>query len=216
MARSDREFPLVVEIALAGGPCAGKTASLPLIKQALREKGWRLLILPEIATMFYSGGIDDVGYLADQRREVYARMQQTFAAAQLALRDQYRRLAASFAEPAIVINDRTELDLSVYLTEAETEAAFAACQTTREQLLDSYDAVIYLRSGAGTVDQLENNVFRRESDVAAAHDACARTLAVYQGHPRLTVIEQNPSFVAKVQQTIDEIDAAARAVLQLR
>lgn len=216
MVRSDREFPLVAEIALAGGPCAGKTASLPLIKQALREKGWRLLILPEIATMYYSGGIDDVAYLAAERRDVYVTMQRTFASTQLALRDQYRRLAASFAEPAIVINDRTELDLAVYLAPDEAEAAFAACGTSFEQTLTSYDAVIYLRSGAGTVDQLENNVFRRESDVAAAHEACARTLAVYQGHPQLKVIEQNPSFVAKVQETIDQIEAATNSALHLR
>lgn len=45
------------EIVLTGGPCAGKTTALSYISEKLMDKGFRVFIVPEVATMLINGGI---------------------------------------------------------------------------------------------------------------------------------------------------------------
>ena len=46
----------VTRILLTGGPCAGKTTALASISQDLTQLGYKVLVVPEAATIFMKGG----------------------------------------------------------------------------------------------------------------------------------------------------------------
>jgi hypothetical protein len=46
------------KICITGGPCAGKTTAIASISERLRELGYTVFIVPEAATMIFSGGGD--------------------------------------------------------------------------------------------------------------------------------------------------------------
>lgn len=46
----------VYRIVLTGGPCAGKTTSLTTLMTYLEEKGFKVLVVPEAATMMNKAG----------------------------------------------------------------------------------------------------------------------------------------------------------------
>lgn len=46
----------VTRILLTGGPCAGKTTALAQISQDLTQLGYKVLVVPEAATLIMKGG----------------------------------------------------------------------------------------------------------------------------------------------------------------
>lgn len=46
----------IFRICLTGGPCAGKTTALSTLTQVLTQRGYRVLQVPEAATMLMKGG----------------------------------------------------------------------------------------------------------------------------------------------------------------
>ena len=46
----------VTRILLTGGPCAGKTTALADIAQDLTQLNYKVLVVPETATLFMKGG----------------------------------------------------------------------------------------------------------------------------------------------------------------
>ena len=50
----------VTRILLTGGPCAGKTTALAAIKSDLTQLGYKVLEVPEAATILANGGADCV------------------------------------------------------------------------------------------------------------------------------------------------------------
>ncbi len=43
---------------MLGGPCAGKTSALNNIKKYFSQKNYRVFIIPEVATMLFTHGIE--------------------------------------------------------------------------------------------------------------------------------------------------------------
>jgi len=46
----------IIRICLTGGPCAGKTTAMTTLNQTLSQLGFRVLVVPEAATMLMKGG----------------------------------------------------------------------------------------------------------------------------------------------------------------
>ena len=46
----------ITRICLTGGPCAGKTTALATLNQVMTQLGFRVLQVPEAATMLMKGG----------------------------------------------------------------------------------------------------------------------------------------------------------------
>ena len=54
----------VTKIVLAGGPGAGKTSALAVFSAKLADWGFRVFLVPELATELITGGISDLGAIA--------------------------------------------------------------------------------------------------------------------------------------------------------
>jgi len=207
MAADTLPHGLVAEIMLTGGPAAGKTTSLDFLARELRSRGYRVLVVPEMATMVYTGGVPDVADLAANRRKRYVATQGFMTTLQKAMREQYRTYAEGFEEPVVIIYDRGEMDCRAYLSAAEHRSILRRHGYKARELRDAYDCVIHLRTAAGTpFGDMGNNPGRRESSAEEAIAADERTLAAWKGHPHLYVVDAHQHFAAKLEAVMAAID----------
>ena len=178
-------------VVLTGGPGAGKTAVLEMVRQSLCE---HVKVLPESASIVFGGGFPR-GASDGLRR-----------AAQRAIFFVQRELEATAAtdNPAIVLCDRGTIDGAAYWPGPDT--LWSAVGTTRAEQLARYDAVIHLRtpSIAGGYDR--QNPLRVESALEAA--AVDERIALeWDGHPRRFTVEADIDFLVKARRTLELLRA---------
>ena len=176
-------------IVLTGGPGAGKTATLEMIKQSFCE---HVRVLPEVATILFGGGFPRSDTL-DGRK-----------AAQRAIFLVQRELeAVAVAEnAAIALCDRGTLDALAYWP--GPEELWATVGTTRQEQLANYHTVIHLRTPPADSGYNHANRLRTES-ATEARALDDRILHAWDGHPRRIIVESNPDFIAKAARVIELI-----------
>jgi predicted ATPase len=174
-------------VVLTGGPGAGKTAVLELIRHSFCE---HVKILPESASIVFGGGFP-------RSNNVLSRQ-----AAQRAIFYLQRELeaAADAENPAIVLCDRGTVDGGAYWPGGE--GLWASVGTTLEKQLRRYDAVIHLRTPAGSGGYNHQNPLRIESAVEAA-DIDARIARAWEHHPRRFIVEPSSDFLDKAARALD-------------
>lgn len=180
-----REPRLVV---LTGGPGAGKTAVLEVVRRTFCE---HVAVLPEAASILYGGGFP-------RRNEPTARR-----AAQRAIFRVQRELEQMALEERladVVLCDRGTLDGLAYW-EGSAADFETATGTTRAEELARYAAVIHLRTPAAGHGYNNDNPLRTESAEEAAR-LDRRILEVWSAHPRRTVIDAELDFMAKLARAV--------------
>lgn len=185
-------------IVLTGGPGGGKTTAADLFR---REIGERVVIVPEAATMIFSGGFPrypGAGPRQAAQRAVYH--------VQRNLED----IQATRYPDRILLCDRGTVDGAAYWP-GEPEGFYADLGTTAEAELARYDAVIFFESAAvGGMGIEGGNPVRRESlEEAVALDA--RLRRVWSGHPRFIVVNHQPSFFGKIARGLEILNELVRA-----
>jgi predicted ATPase len=102
----------VYKFVLTGGPCSGKTTALERLQVFLRERGFRVLVAPEVATMGLTNGacVDDFA-----RSESAFAFQQFVINSQLTLEDSLVTYAKTLLVDTVVLCDRGVMDGSAYV-----------------------------------------------------------------------------------------------------
>jgi predicted ATPase len=185
-------------VVLTGGPGAGKTAVLEVVRRRFCD---HVVVLPEAATIVFGGGFP--------RRPTSAARSR----AQLAIfhvQDQLEGLAldesdARGTRPALVLCDRGVADGLAYWP-GTADAYWRAVGTTPAEAFGRYDAVIHLRTPSAENGYHNGNPVRIESAEEAAH-IDQRIAEVWSAHPRRFVVESTTDFVDKLQSTLAFIDA---------
>lgn len=174
-------------IVLTGGPGAGKTAVLEMMRKTLCE---HVQVLPEAAGIVFGGGFPRT-QSAEARR-----------AAQRAIFFIQRELeaAVSAENVSIALCDRGTVDGLAYWPGADD--LWAAVGTTHEEQLARYHAVIHLRTPAIETGYNHQNPLRVESAVQAA-EIDARIAAAWAAHPRRFEVAASADFIAKVARVIE-------------
>ncbi|MFO1482040.1 MAG: AAA family ATPase [Verrucomicrobiaceae bacterium] len=180
-------------IVLTGGPGGGKTTAADLFR---REMGERVVLVPEAATMVFSGG--------------FPRSTQPLAihAAQRAIYEVQRNLedvqAALYPE-RVLLCDRGTVDGAAYWP-GEPHHFFNEVGSTLEDELARYDAVIFFESAAvGGMGIEGGNPIRTESmEDAVRLDQKLRTL--WSQHPRFVLVPHNRSFFKKISYGLAVLD----------
>ena len=173
---------------LTGGPGAGKTAVLELIRHSFCR---HVLVLPESAGIVFGGGFPRQGLDPCAR------------SAQRAIFYVQRELetCADADNPAVVLCDRGTLDGLAYWPEGE-ESFWSSLGTSAEQELSRYDTVIQLRTPSAAQGYNHSNPLRTES-AASAREIDDRILAAWSAHPRRFVVEASASFLDKATRGIE-------------
>jgi predicted ATPase len=178
-------------VVLTGGPGAGKTAVLELIRQSFCV---HVKVLPEAAGIVFGGGFPR-GEGAELRR-----------AAQKAIFYVQRELetAADAEHPAVVLCDRGTVDGAAYWPSPDDLWSFVG--TTLAAQLQRYDAVIHLRTPTVGNGYGNQNPLRIESAAeAAAIDA--RIAHMWEQHPRRFVVAASRDFLDKAVRVIEILRA---------
>lgn len=178
-------------VVLTGGPGAGKTATLEMLRQSFCE---HVRILPEAASIVFGGGFPRAA--GDEGRK----------AAQRAIFFVQRELeaAAEADNVAILLCDRGTVDGLAYWP--GPEEFWPGVGTTRDVQFARYQAVIHLRTPSAAGGYNHTNRLRLESAVeASALDD--RILHAWHGHPHRMVVESTPDFLAKAARVIELIRA---------
>lgn len=174
-------------IVLTGGPGAGKTAILELVRQAFCA---HVHVLPEAAGVLFGGGFPRGDSPAMRR------------AAQRAIFHTQRELEATAdaGDAPFVLCDRGTVDGLAYWPGPGD--FWTDVGTTLADQLARYDAVLHVRTPTPEHGYSNAaNPLRIESAAeAAAIDE--RILAAWSGHPRRIVIPAAADFLAKAGQTL--------------
>lgn len=173
-------------VVLTGGPGAGKTAVLELIRQSFCS---HVRILPEAAGIVFGGGFPR------------GKAEGVCRAAQRAIFHVQRELeaAAEADEAAIVLCDRGTVDGAAYWP--GPDELWPAVATTRQAELHRYAAVIHLRTPAAEGGYNRRNPLRIETAAEAAL-IDARIAEAWSGHPRRWLVDAEDDFLAKARRAL--------------
>lgn len=178
-------------IVLTGGPGAGKTAVLELVRKSVCE---HVVVLPEAASIVFGGG-----FPRTQSAPVRCASQRAIFFVQREL-----EAAAEGANPAIVLCDRGTVDGAAYWPGPGT--LWSSLGTTRLEQLARYDAVIHLRTPAAGHGYDRANPLRLETPEDAAR-IDERIALEWDGHPRVFVVQADDEFVVKAHLALDLVRA---------
>lgn len=181
-------------LVLTGGPGAGKTAVLELLRRTFCE---HVVTLPESAGIVFGGGFprstEPAAHRCAQRAIFHVQRQ-------------LERFADDSLSSAVTVCDRGTVDGAAYWPPGGTESLFASVGSSLAEEMSHYDAVIHLRTPSADGGYNRSNPLRHESALEArAIDE--RILALWAAHPHRIVIENTYDFVAKAEKAIAAIRA---------
>lgn len=188
-------------IVLTGGPGAGKTTAADLFR---REIGERVVVVPESATILFSGGfprVTEPSALRATQTAIYH------------LQKNLEDVQSALFPGRILLCDRGTVDGAAYWPD-EPAAFFAAMGTTEAEQLARYDAVLFFESAAVGGSRIEGgNPVRIESNDEALR--LDRALwAIWSKHPRFVVVRHNPSFFRKITFGLTALESLVAEVLR--
>lgn len=189
---NDHALHAARRVVLTGGPGAGKTAVLEVLRRQLCE---HVVVLPESASIIFGGGFP-------RRRTVPARK-----AAQLAIfhvQTQLEALASAEDNPALVLCDRGIVDGLAYWPGPETDY-WSTVGCTRAEAFARYAVVIHLRVPPEDGGYDHRNPIRTET-AAEALEIDANILGAWEGHPNRYVIDSTADFRTKMASALDIIE----------
>lgn len=172
-------------IVLTGGPGGGKTTALDLIR---RELAGKIALVPESATMIFSGGIErssDPAVLKAQQTAIFH------------LQKHLENIQRATYPQCLILCDRGSLDGLAYWPDSN-ENFFEKMNTTLEEEFARYDAVIFFETAAKSGESIKsNNPIRNESEKKAI-EIDDKLQTIWSKHPNFNLVGSSESFIRKV------------------
>ncbi len=182
-------------IVLTGGPGGGKSTAADLFR---REIGEKIVVVPETATMLFTGGFPRVG-----EPKARAATQKAIFHAQVALED----IQGALYPGRVLLCDRGTIDGAAFWPEAAPLGFFETLGTSLDRELGRYDAVIFFESAAvGDISIEGGNPARTESN-AEARELDMRLRELWSKHPAFHFVPHSASFFAKLQEGLRQLQA---------
>jgi len=178
-------------VVLTGGPGAGKTAVLEIIRKQLCE---HVVILPEAASIVFGGGfwrLDSPSAKQAAQRAI------------LHVQQEMENLVLGEQKWSIGLCDRGIPDGLAYWP-ADAPSFWQAAGTNLQAEYARYYSVIHLRSPAEGQGYNHQNPLRIESASQAAR-IDEKIFSVWSKHPRYRMMESTPNFLTKAQKVINHI-----------
>ena len=201
-------MPDIKKIVLTGGPCAGKTTALVKITEYFSGYGYKVFNVPEVPTIYSAAGWN---YLTPNR-DLYYQGERAILETQLALEDQFMRLAEVCTKPVLIVCDRGTMDISAYIKPEEWDEITRMAGTNNNELHERYDAVLHLVSAADGAEQYyttATNATRyeqaNEEGLRLARELDKKVINAWTGHPHLRVINNHDDFENKLNRVLNEI-----------
>ncbi|MEI6228770.1 MAG: AAA family ATPase [Candidatus Saccharibacteria bacterium] len=197
----------ITKIVITGGPCSGKTTGMSYLVEKLRDLGFAVFIVPEIATELILGGFNPK---TATRKEII-KFEKLIIKSQLYHEDiisEFAKDASEKSDKVVILFDRGVMDVRAYVDSDEFQAILDNMQKTIVGLRDRrYDAVLHMvtaAEGAADFYTLDNNPARLETNPKDAIEACKKTKNAWVGHPHLRIIDNSTNFEEKIRRVLSE------------
>lgn len=194
MSNTDPARTVPLRIVLTGGPGGGKTTAADLFR---REIGDRVVIVPEAATLLFSGG-----FPRSKHPQATQSIQKAIFHVQRNLEDIQ---SAEFPE-RILLCDRGTIDGAAYWPGGPDDF-FAAVGTTLEDELARYDAVIFFETAAAGDISIEGGNPTRTESLSEAVELDGRLRRLWSQHPRFHLVQHAASFFKKITFGLAHIES---------
>jgi predicted ATPase len=178
-------------VVLTGGPGAGKTAILEIVRRAF---GDQVAIVPESASILFRGG-----FPRESTDEAECAAQRAIFRVQIEL----ERLYAARRGIDLLLCDRGTVDSLAYWPHAP-EAFWRELGTSGPEQISRYDLVIHLEPPANGHGYHRDAVRIESAHEAAAIDA--RIVAAWSTHPRRYSVPSTPRFLEKVKRVMEIVE----------
>lgn len=181
-------------IVLTGGPGGGKTTAADLFR---REIGERVVLVPEAATMLFTGGFprcSDDGAAEAAQRAIYH--------VQRNLED----MQTARFPGRVLLCDRGTVDGAAYWP-GEPETFFSHVGSSLEKELARYDAVIFFETAAVGGGSIEGGNPARIENLEQAVSVDHRLRRLWEQHPTFVFVPHNPSFFKKLTFGLASIES---------
>ncbi len=196
----------IYKFVLTGGPCGGKTTAMARLQGFLKERGFRVFIVPEAATMLLLNGasFDDFS-----KSKCPMAFQQYVIRTQISLEDSTENYARATGEDSVILCDRGTMDGSAYMSEENFETLLIDVGIDTLTARDMrYNAVFHLVTAADGAPEFyttANNAARSE-DIQEAVNLDMKTQKAWSGHPHHFIIgNKDVTFDQKIQQLVSRI-----------
>ncbi len=183
-----------LRVVLTGGPGGGKTTAADLYR---REIGDEVVIVPEAATLLYTGGFPRVGGKGVKR------------ATQRAIYHVQKNLEEAHADAyrsRILLCDRGTIDGAAYWP-GDPMLFFKHLETTLEREMQRYDAVIFFETAAVGGISIEGGNPARIETLKEAVLLDERLRTMWSQHPHFVFVPHDTSFIRKVNRGLAELAA---------
>jgi predicted ATPase len=180
-------------IVLTGGPGGGKTTAADLYR---REIGEKVVIVPETATMLFTGGFPRVG-----EPEAKAATQRAIFHAQVSLED----IQGALYPGRVLLCDRGTVDGAAFWPTQAPQGFFETMGTSLEEQLRRYDAVIFFESAAVGDITIEGGNPARTENNAEARELDMRLRDIWSQHPSFHFVPHRKSFFAKLREGLAQL-----------
>ena len=185
-------------IVLTGGPGAGKSAVMQAAQQIFTN---RVAILPESASIVYSGGFprfpNPTSIRAAQRAIVR-------------VQEELERYVLEEGSTLLALCDRGIADGAAYWPAGEN--FYEQIGISREAVFARYNTVIHLRTPSAALGYNHANPMRIETPEEAAR-IDAKIERVWEGHPNRFIVPATESFTDKLEHVTELIKAALPDIL---
>lgn len=182
-------------MAITGGPSGGKTTLLETLK---KEFGSQITVVPEAASILYSGGFPRkksiLGRISTQRAIYYTQRE-------------LETIAIGESTNSLLVFDRGSLDSIAYWPNDEDDF-FKNIQSNKKTELERYDWVMHLDTASNENYDLSNPI-RTETHTEALL-LNEKIKMAWNGHPRRITIASDGDFLAKIMKSIQVIKSIVK------
>lgn len=190
------------EFVITGGPCAGKTTGIKIIKRKLTQRGYKVIVVAETATELISSGISP--------KELSRYDFQSILIDRSIIKEETARKAANcLKEKVVILYDRGLLDTKAYISQEEFQLILKEKGLKEKKIRNQYDAVFHLVTAADGAEEyysLKNNKARSETP-EQARELDKKTRDSWKKHKNLFVIDNSTNFNEKINRLLSKVYA---------
>lgn len=189
------------KIVLTGGPCGGKTSALAYLTVNLENMGYKVITVPEAATIVLSSIIREDFTNVEIQKMIFQKSLELEAIAHKKAKEKLNQ------EEVVIIFDRGILDAKAYIDKEEFVKLLKHFSMSEIEILKRYDSIFHLVTAADGAKEHytnENNSARKETiEEAIALDK--KTMNSWCGHSKISVIENTGTFQEKLETAFTHI-----------
>ncbi|XP_021959969.1 TRPL translocation defect protein 14 isoform X3 [Folsomia candida] len=191
----------VYKVVLTGGPCGGKTTGQARLCSFFETLGWKVLRVPETATVLLGGGIK----FSELTEEQGMTFQEELLKTMMQIESTFFQIAEFMDKDVLVICDRGAMDASAFIAKEQWERILNKNNLNEVEIRDTrYNQIIHMVSAANGAEPFYTVAEHacRSEGIELAQELDQKAAEAWIGHPYFDILDNSTDFETKVKKMI--------------